>query len=764
MRHRFCLLFTFGLILTVTSWLVAQGGSIRYVYDELGRLVGVIDQNGDAATYHYDPVGNLLSITRTGPGTVSIIEFTPNAGPLGGSVTIHGTGFSTTPSQNTVTFNGVAATVVSATANTLVVTIPAGATSGQLSITTPNGTTSAAFVISTVPMPMITGLSSTIAAPGTSVTITGTGFETVPGSNNVSFNVSYAALASATATQIGTAVPPGATSGRISVATPRGTAISPQDFFVPPAPYTVADVLVADRIAFSPDKVVSLGTAQKIGLLLFDLGSNQRASLKISSVSIPLVTVSIRSSQGQVRATVPLSFGGGFIDPVPASPTGTYSVVVDPASTNTGNLTLRLYDVPPDQTGTITTDGTPVTVSATVPGQNIRRTFSGLAGQRMSLKATGSLSPGATTSIRHPDGSSLGATLLGGFVDPLTLPVTGQYTVLVDPAQDSTSSVTARLWNVPADVGGSTSVGDPSFPVNITTPGQNGLYTFGGAASQRVSVTFSAGSSMSGTATLRAPDQTVVATQTFSWGTTLLEPVLLPSAGTYSLHLNPLADSTGTITVTVNAVPADISGSIVPGGSPVPVTLTAPGQKAQLTFTGTAGQRVSLHGTPGPFGTLRLLKPDSTTLASTSTGGPPAFIDVTTLPSAGTYTVLVDPQSAHTGSITLTLYDVPADPTGSLTIGGAAVPVTTTVAGQNGSLTFTGTASQQVTVRITGNTMGIITVKLLRSDGTTLTISMSSSASFNLSTQTLPSTGTYMIALDPYQANTGTMNVQVTNP
>jgi YD repeat-containing protein len=27
----------------------AQGGTIRYIYDELGRLVGVIDQNGDAA-------------------------------------------------------------------------------------------------------------------------------------------------------------------------------------------------------------------------------------------------------------------------------------------------------------------------------------------------------------------------------------------------------------------------------------------------------------------------------------------------------------------------------------------------------------------------------------------------------------------------------------------------------------------------------------------------------------------------------------------
>ncbi len=41
----------------------AQEPKITYLYDDLGRLVRVIDENGDAATYHYDAVGNVLSIT-----------------------------------------------------------------------------------------------------------------------------------------------------------------------------------------------------------------------------------------------------------------------------------------------------------------------------------------------------------------------------------------------------------------------------------------------------------------------------------------------------------------------------------------------------------------------------------------------------------------------------------------------------------------------------------------------------------------------------
>ncbi len=72
---------------------------INYVYDDLGRLVGVIDKDGNAATYSYDAVGNLLSISRQVPTQVSIIQFSPGSGPIGAPVTIYGAGFSDTASQ-----------------------------------------------------------------------------------------------------------------------------------------------------------------------------------------------------------------------------------------------------------------------------------------------------------------------------------------------------------------------------------------------------------------------------------------------------------------------------------------------------------------------------------------------------------------------------------------------------------------------------------------------------------------------------------------
>src|SRR5262249_54955526 len=61
----------------------APSGSVSYVYDDLNRLVSVIDPSGDAANYTYDAVGNLLSITRAGLTIVSISDFTPSGAAVG---------------------------------------------------------------------------------------------------------------------------------------------------------------------------------------------------------------------------------------------------------------------------------------------------------------------------------------------------------------------------------------------------------------------------------------------------------------------------------------------------------------------------------------------------------------------------------------------------------------------------------------------------------------------------------------------------------
>ena len=64
----------------------------------------------------------------------ALSSFAPASGPVGTSVTITGTNFSTTPANNIVFFGAVKATVTSASATSLIVTVPAGTTYQPISV------------------------------------------------------------------------------------------------------------------------------------------------------------------------------------------------------------------------------------------------------------------------------------------------------------------------------------------------------------------------------------------------------------------------------------------------------------------------------------------------------------------------------------------------------------------------------------------------------------------------------------------------------
>ena len=125
-----------ALVFAPALWTPAAADVI-YIYDDVGRLTGVIDAAGDSAGYRYDAAGNLVGIQRAAPGGPAITSFTPATGGIGAAVTISGTGFGAGAGDNKVTFNGVPAVVTSSTATRLVATVPVGAATGPLTVTTP---------------------------------------------------------------------------------------------------------------------------------------------------------------------------------------------------------------------------------------------------------------------------------------------------------------------------------------------------------------------------------------------------------------------------------------------------------------------------------------------------------------------------------------------------------------------------------------------------------------------------------------------------
>ncbi|HLR31958.1 MAG TPA: IPT/TIG domain-containing protein, partial [Fodinibius sp.] len=104
-----------------------------------------------SATYEvYAAYGGREAEAVPGPAINSV---TPDRGPEGTEVTITGQNFSATNGDNTVTFDGVQATVSSASETELVVEVPAGATTGPLEVAVSGQTaTYEDFVVGAIPL------------------------------------------------------------------------------------------------------------------------------------------------------------------------------------------------------------------------------------------------------------------------------------------------------------------------------------------------------------------------------------------------------------------------------------------------------------------------------------------------------------------------------------------------------------------------------------------------------------------------------------
>ncbi|WP_241021941.1 IPT/TIG domain-containing protein [Burkholderia sp. Ac-20353] len=755
-------------------------GTYNLSYDELGRLTGVVDSSGNAATYNYDATGNIVSIAR-GNAAVSIVGFTPSSGAVGTNVTISGYGFSTTASQNAVSFNGVAATVTSASTTQLVAQVPAGATTGQISITTPSGSASSAsaFTVTSALAPTISGFSPLIGNRGTSVTVTGTNFRTTTSEDRLSFNTDPAFVSSASTTSLTGTVSTLATSGRVALTTPYGQATSTQDFFVAPSPYLASAVAVTGRMLIGASQTVTLPATGTIGLILFDGTAGQGVSLLVSSSTFGQCgngVLQILTPNGSVLGGTALCSGNFSGHEFTLPVTGTYTILVAPNSA-TGSATFTLNNVPPDPTATITPGGSPVTLTSTTPGQDLILTFSGTAAQRVSLtisENTSLASTWDTITIVNPDGSKLvnGARFSGSYYsDALTLPATGTYTIKLAPDSTATGAATFTLYNVPPDPTGTITPGGSPVTLTTTTPGQDLSLTFSGTAAQRVSLTTSENTSLAstcGTITIVNPDGSSL-TSSRMCSTYYSDALTLPATGTYTIKLDPDNTATGSATFTLYNVPPDPTATITAGGPAVTLTTTTPGQDLIPTFSGTAGQRVTVTisenaSLSSTCGTITIINPDGSSLTSSRMCST-YYSDALTLPSTGTYTIKLDPDSTVTGSATFTLANVPPDPTGTISPGGSAVTLTNTTPGQDLSLTFSGTAAQRVSLTISENaslssTCGTVTI--VNPNGTSLTSSRMCSTYYS-DALTLPATGTYTIKLDPDNTATGSATFTLYN-
>jgi RHS repeat-associated protein len=755
----------------------APEGAIRYVYDDSGRLKAVVDPATETGIYTWDVVGNLLSVSRESSASVQVLQMSPGRGPVGSSVRITGTGFSSTASENSVSFNGTSAVVTSASSSVLRATVPVGASTGPVTVTAPQGsaTSDVPFTVAASGAPAISSIAPSLATPGTAVTVTGHDFGAELLDNDVGVNALRAEVTTASATTIDMVVPAATGSGPVSVTTPDGSATGP-DLFIPPAGVAPGDVAFTGRMSVGETRTVALATSGKVGMLVFDGAAGQRVSLAPTASSFGGgYCVSILGTGNAALKSV----CNGFLEPVTLPTAGTYSILIDPSGAATGSLTFKLWDVPADSNhnATPSTQGDTKVVTSTAPGQNGKVTFSGTQGQRISLTMSHSYSPSppAFVSVKRPDGTTLVNPSDGAYIEAFWLPSTGTYTILVDPRTTTTGNTTVTLWDVPADASASLAPSPTggSTTASTTVPGQEMAITFSALAGQRLVVYVNAETlpSWSGLS-LRSPNGTSLPAGTNNLSTGFTSSlVTAPMDGTYTIFIDVEWSGTGSIGLTVYEVPPDATVSITPtpGGAQVTGTTTFSGQLARITWSGTAGQRISFNVTAESYPNwayVSVLKPDGSTLFQHGNiTSLPDFRDIFALPTDGTYTVLVDPPGISTGDLTMTMYDVPPDFADTIAFDpdGDGKTVTLPTPGQNGRLTFTATQGQQASLAITAlNPLGG-RVSLQRPDGTNLISPTSRTGPYTFPTVTLPTTGTYTISVDPVRAATGSITLSLTD-
>ncbi|WP_223306083.1 IPT/TIG domain-containing protein [Massilia sp. NR 4-1] len=741
----------------------AMADDIRYVYDESGRLVQMVVADGSSVEYRYDAVGNIGSVKKLSAATLAITEFSPNSGGAGDTVQIYGSGFDPSPAANLVRFNGVQAQVLSASKVELGVAVPAGAGSGKISVANANGTADSVqdFRIGNQAAPTITSFAPTIGERGTVVTIVGSNFAAERAGNKVGFGTRQGNVSGAATGQLVATAPGAGASGRISVSTVQGRAVSSAEFYAVPDGVNAADIEYTGRLQVGAPQTVTISNPGKKAMLLFDgnrrdmlfllsAGSNFAGNVNFNFYRSDGVSFFFTSLGANSAADLPPLMSGGI-----------YTLILAPGGGDKGKIDLQLNA---EARGTVVLDGDPLPVALT-PGQNGRYTFAGRAGQGVGLGFVNVATQPAGQSISYrifnPDGTQFFSDSLSNNNMLPLLPVNGNYALLLDPAGMASASLQLLASS---DLSGQLAADGPALSFNSSRAGQNGRYTFSGTAGQKFWLTFSNVAFPAG-ASVRVlkPDGSTLVSTAVATATVHLDIPALPDDGVYAVLIDPSGPATGKVDVQLKKVPADYEAALNIDGAPVTLDL-ALHQRAMLSFNGTAGQRLGI-GYSGVSTTplyqsmyFTLFKPDGTVLVNES-GSSNASTNPPALPVSGVYKLAlsgVAPNTALKATVT-----VSADTPGLLSADAPPLQFISTRPGQNARFTFNGNAGQLLGLTYSASTFpGGATISVLRPDGTSMA-QVHSTSSADIDLPALPATGSYTVFIDPVNIAVGQANIQL---
>jgi hypothetical protein len=315
-----------GIAPAITSFTPTSG-----IYGTIVTILGVnftgassVKFGGVNAAFNVDSATGISAMVLTGAsgdvsvttpnGTVTlpgfifngpiITSFAPVVGITGTIVTITGTNFS---NVTDVKFGGVSASSFTVNSSTTIsATVGAGA-SGSVSVSTAsNGI--AALAGFSYGAPTITGFTPASGIIGSTVTITGTNFNSTPANNTVYFGAVRATVSAATSTQLSVLVPAGATYHPITVSTNNLTAQS----ILPFIPTFVSDTPHIASNSFSIAGTFGTGT-YPADIFIKDLNDDGKADIiTANSVANTISVLKNTSTGGTISFADKIDYAGGL--------------------------------------------------------------------------------------------------------------------------------------------------------------------------------------------------------------------------------------------------------------------------------------------------------------------------------------------------------------------------------------------------------------------------------------------------------------------
>ncbi len=297
------------------------------------------------------------------------------------------------------------------------------------------------------------------------------------------------------------------------------------------------------------------------------------------------------------------------------------------------------------------------------PGAIAKTMITGHKGDRVLVDVTATTLPEQcrVITLRGADDNIVasGCTDVGTSIQGAVLPADGPYTVYVAPTDGATGTATLKIVTSQDQVQ-TTTIDGPPITASVTEVGQVSSIGFTASSGQTIFITASAVTvpSECGSLSLVGPDGGAIGLGCVSGGTATIDRAVLTATGTYQVVVNPKDDGLGSATIKITSV-QDQTVSATVGGPPVNVAISQPGARGLVTFTATAGQRVTVSiadaTLPDQCGVITLLEPDQATLTTGCIAGGSGSFTTNVLRATGTYTLIVDPYASAIGTLRISV-------------------------------------------------------------------------------------------------------------